>query len=325
MDLQILRKGGVGLGLGDIALRHQAIQGDLLPLLGLVGVVDGIHGRVLDDGCQHGALGQAQLLGMFAKVDLGGRLHTDGPVAIVVGVQVPLQDLVLGVEPRDLQGQDGLLDLASVRYLVALFLGDEDVLDQLDRDRAAALDALALQVQQKGAGDAHGIDAQVAVEGLVLQGDGGVAKVLGDLLQGQQRAVAAPGVDHLHEQDLAGAIIDLGRLELFLAGDDLVGVGQVLGIVGVYAGKGSYPSQEGKGHTEQRDQKQDNGHAYKPLANTTLGPLAPLAPLAQQPHSFLCVYSHALTPTPTQSGPIEQERGSRSLVRSSPPSPETQC
>ncbi len=99
---------------------------------------------------------RVQLRCMFAKVDLSRCLHTNGPVPIVIRVQIPLQYLVLGVLSRDLQGEDRLLDLASIRYLVALLLGNEDILDQLYRDRAASLDPLALQVQQKRPGDTRG-------------------------------------------------------------------------------------------------------------------------------------------------------------------------
>ena len=90
------------------------------------------------------------------------------------------------------------------------------------------------------------LTADVSVERLVLQGDGGVSKIFGDLFQGQQRAVAASGIDDLHEQDFAGPIIDLGRLEFLLSGDDLVGVGQVLGIVGIDAHRRDGPGQPGE-------------------------------------------------------------------------------
>jgi hypothetical protein len=81
---------------------------------------------------------------MLTKVYLSGRLSANGPVAIVVGIEVPLQDLVLGVEARDLERQDGLFDLARIRDLVAFFLGNQDILDQLHRNRATTLDALPL-------------------------------------------------------------------------------------------------------------------------------------------------------------------------------------
>ncbi len=97
--------------------KHQA-QDDRPPVqCGLRIGVGVIQGRCLQQTHQKGGFGQVQLADRFAKIGLRRRTDTVGKVAKVGFVQIDLQDLFFGVAPRDLGGEDRLLDLARVRLL----------------------------------------------------------------------------------------------------------------------------------------------------------------------------------------------------------------
>src|SRR5690606_1379344 len=92
--------------------------------------------------------------------------------------QVPLEDLVLaqpGLEPQRNQ--------RLARLAAEVLLGvEERELGELLRDRAAALGAATGQVRPRRAGDAPRVDAPVAVEAAVLDGQEGVDDVRRQLL-----------------------------------------------------------------------------------------------------------------------------------------------
>ena len=62
----------------------------------------------------------------MTKVGLGGFLHTVGTTAVVNGVEVVTQNLLLGLGLVNLDRQEGLLELTYVRiggvYVVVLYV-----------------------------------------------------------------------------------------------------------------------------------------------------------------------------------------------------------
>ena len=104
-----------------------------------------------------------------AEVRARRRLDAVGAVAEVDRVEVVAQDPLLGPLARELVGQRGLAQLLEQRAVV---LGGERVLDELLRDRRAALHAPAGgDVLPQGAADAAQVDALVRVEAAVLDRD----------------------------------------------------------------------------------------------------------------------------------------------------------
>lgn len=129
----------------------------------------------------------------------------DAVVALAQGddVEVPLQNLLLGVFALQLDGQVRLLQLA----LVALLGGQQRGLDELLGDGGAALRALVLQVGDKGADDALDVDAVVGEEARVLHGHKGVDQILRDLVVIGPDAVLRSLVGG---DELAVAVVDEG-------------------------------------------------------------------------------------------------------------------
>ena len=85
-----------------------------LARLGTVEVDVGVVvARGLGQPGQERRLGQGQVLGVLAEVDLGGGLDAVGVVPVVDRVEVEPKDVVLGEALLDLGGQDRLLDLAD--------------------------------------------------------------------------------------------------------------------------------------------------------------------------------------------------------------------
>ena len=107
---------------------------------------------------------------LAAEVGARGRLDPVGAVAEVDRVEVVAEDLLLRPLAREVVGERGLAQLLEQRALV---LGGERVLDELLRDRRAALDApsAATTSWYERAADAAQVDAVVGVEALVLDRD----------------------------------------------------------------------------------------------------------------------------------------------------------
>ena len=117
---------------------------------------------------------------MLIKVGDARRLDAVGALAVVDGVEVHHEDLVLGVRLLHLDGDVGLADLALERAL-KLLVGQDRVAHQLLRDGRGALGA-ACQLGEDGADDALRVDAVVLVETLVLDVHGRLEDVVGDLV-----------------------------------------------------------------------------------------------------------------------------------------------
>ena len=186
--------GLVGALLGDVALVGHLVEHQVAPLARRVGVAERVvRGRRLREARQQRGLGQRDLGDVLVEERQRCRLHARRVLPVEDAVQVAREDLVLRVPLLVLVGEVRLLDLLRER---APGLGVVEVLDQLHRDRAAALvGGAALQVAHRGAGEAVVVDAVVAVEALVLDRDGRVLQDLGDPVAGDDRAVGLAGHD----------------------------------------------------------------------------------------------------------------------------------
>ena len=134
----------------------------------------------------------------LAEVVAAGGLDAVVAVAEVDLVGVHRQDLVLRVAPLDLEGDEGLVDLARER----LAGREEDrARELLGQGRAALRVAALLEVRDERREGAAHVHAAVAEEVLVLGGDDRVAQDRGDVgprdedapldrVAGDRRAVA---------------------------------------------------------------------------------------------------------------------------------------
>src|SRR5690606_10282175 len=135
--------------------------------------------RVLDDAAEDGRLVRVELPHVLAEVLAGRGLDAVGVAAEVDGVQVELEDLVLGVLVLQLQRDEQLLELPAHRPVVRVGVV---VLRQLLRDRGPAARPPG-QVVPHRAGRALDREAGVAVEAAVLRRQHRVADVRRDLVE----------------------------------------------------------------------------------------------------------------------------------------------
>ena len=196
LDLGILCK-----VLADVAGGDHGVEHDELPLLRheeiLIGGVD--RGRVGDAG-EHGGFWQGDVLRCLAEIAVGGGGDPVVAAAVVDRVEVELEDLVLGVVCFHVEGEQQLLRLAAER----LFVAEEEVLHELLRDGARAfLDAAVLEVDERRAQNAFGIDAMMLVEPPILDGDDGMEQVWRHLLDGDVAVFLDVGIHGAAQEDEA--------------------------------------------------------------------------------------------------------------------------
>src|SRR5690606_7708602 len=118
--------------------------------------------------------------------DLGGRFDAVGPVAKVDDIEVAFEDLVFGVFPLDLDGQQQLFKLARPGAVV----GEKSEFGQLLRDGAPALlDGAGAQIDQGGACDAEKVDAVMLVEVGILGGDESEPDDLGNFVKADGNSI----------------------------------------------------------------------------------------------------------------------------------------
>jgi hypothetical protein len=125
--------------------------------------------RRADHAGEERDLADRELLGGAGEVELRRLPDAEDALDAVLSeidlVQVRVEDLVLLVAALDEERHDGLLHLAAK----GPFLAEEEVLDELLRERRAALDdAAAAHVGRGGAQDADRIDAVVVEEAAIL-------------------------------------------------------------------------------------------------------------------------------------------------------------
>ena len=216
---QRLGLGGPALGLRDESRGLHAAERGRPPGAGEVRVAErGLVLRALDDSGEQRGLGERDLADALAEVVPARGLDAVVAVAEIDLVGVHREDLVLGVAPLDLEGDEGFVDLARERLLRR----EEDRAGELLRERRAALGvATLLEVRHEGRDRAAHVDAPVPEEVLVLGGHDRVADDRRDLgarnqdppldgVAGDRRAVA--------RRDLGDDVRPVGR-ELRNAGN----------------------------------------------------------------------------------------------------------
>ena len=183
--------GGVSLGAGDEPGRDHVVH----HLVGAVGRGVGIARRVEparrpDQPGDHGALEQGQPGGRFVEIALGGGIDPVTSGTEIDAVQIDFEDLVLGEAVFEPQRQQHLAHLAREGPVRA----QEQVLGELLRDRAAALENLAgAEISRGSTQNADRIEAEMAAEPVVLRRDDGVGQVGRHFAQGQRLAEQIAG------------------------------------------------------------------------------------------------------------------------------------
>ena len=159
---------------------------------------------------------QRELGRLFAEVADGGIVQAIVAGAEVDGIEVELEDLILGAAGLDIEGQHKLLSLAAEGALV----GEEQVLDELLGDGAGALlNLTVLQVDEGGAHDAFHVEAVMGVKAVILDGDDGVGEIIryiGKLHVAGTRQAAFDGL--LQEKETLGTVPKVRVLRFTSAG-----------------------------------------------------------------------------------------------------------
>ena len=206
-EYHLLGFGGVIGGLVDLFLGQHGVQhvqlavAVLLP--GPVAAQGVILGGVVGDADETRALRQGQLGYVLVEVHPGGGLHAVALVAQVDGVQVHLQNFVFGIVLFQGQSPVHLRHLALDGVLVVA----GDVLDELLGDGGAALGVALGKGPEHGPDSAMPVHTVVALEALVLDGDGGLAEVLGDGIKIHPDAVFVAEQGLVHDQLLGIRIL----------------------------------------------------------------------------------------------------------------------
>ena len=169
------------------------------PRIIIIGIVGGAG--------QNSAFPQGQVTQVLAEIALCRHLYTIVVFTQENGVQVALQDLVLGIPVLQLQGQVGFLDLS----LIALFRRKQGVFDQLLGNGGSALGSGGSQVGNKRADNTLQVHTAVGIEAGILHSDKRVAEHLRHGVQGHQHAVFRSFV---FRDQVAVGIIDKGGLRL---------------------------------------------------------------------------------------------------------------
>ena len=173
--------------LGDVARGRHRLQ-DLRAAAQRVGAMQErvVFRRRLGQAGQERELSQAQLLHRLVEEHRRRGGHAVGGLAahrpVRDGVQVAVEDPILGVLALELLGELGLDDLVLEIVLVLVAVGEVGVVDQLHRQCRGALQAVAAldRVLDGGADDALVVQRAVLVEAPVLDRDGRFLELLGD-------------------------------------------------------------------------------------------------------------------------------------------------
>ena len=168
------------------------------PLRVAVGVV-GVRG--LDHPREQRRLREGQVAHVLVEVHARGLAHAvdaeGADLAEVDLVQVQLQDVLLVGAALQHEGEQRLLGLAPEGALG----GQEEVLHELLGDGAAALDvALGPDVPEGRPHDPEGVEARVAEEAPVLDGQHGLDQVVGQLLVLDEAPLLAALVEEVGDQ-----------------------------------------------------------------------------------------------------------------------------
>ena len=251
---------GIVLLLGDMAQAQHVVEDLVAAGERQVGVDRGVvlRRRVGKADEQRG-LAQGEVSGALGQIGFGGGLDTVGAVAVVDGVEVHHKDLVLGVHLLHLDGDIGLAHL-TLDGRIELLLLQDGVAHQLLGDSRCTLVATG-GGRHGGARDAPQVDTAVLVEALVLNVDGALQHVGGNLVLGDGLAVL-----RVEARDLvAVAIDDLGGFAYQIG----IGVG-VVGQIGQPAVDVTDHA-DAKRHTrdKQKAQKREQDHGQGMRLGTT--------------------------------------------------------
>ncbi len=247
-DLPLDLRRPVVLLFGDAAELEHVVERGVAPADGLARVAGGV-GRLRgpDQAGQVGGLHEGQVLDVGEEVGLRRRLHAVGAPPEVDGVQVALEDLGLRELALQLDGVDGLPDLAGQGPLP----GQVDELHVLLGDGRPTLGGLggAPDLGPPGPGDAGGVDTVVPPEVLVLGGDHGVDEDLGDAPVGDDDPVL------LATQPGGGVV--LVAVAGDLTGADEGGLAEALGLRGELDVGQDHRRAGHPGHQDEHRQEED--------------------------------------------------------------------
>jgi hypothetical protein len=177
------------IGRGKPTLLDHPVEHEIPSRLGRRQVACRIQlGWGLDQTSEQGCLGHGQVLHVLAEVSLAGGLDTVGTSAEVDGVEVILQDLILGFPLGDLGCDDHLAEFPQQAVLVVA--GDH--LDVLLRDRGAAATATG-ELITHCPGNRPYVESRVRPEAAILSRQHCVLHVHGDLRQADHDPVALIG------------------------------------------------------------------------------------------------------------------------------------
>ena len=209
-----------------------------------------IFGGVSRDGGQRCAFAQRQLAQVLIVIVL--RRGLDAVVALAQrdGVEIPFQNLILGVFLFQLDGKICLLNFA----LVALLGGEQLVLDELLGDGGTALRGVVLQVGHESADDALDVNAIVGVEACVLDRHKGLSQLIRNLVKICPDAVFRPAVGG---DQIAVAVVDKGGQVL---GFDLFHVQLRRGVV-IGLSNAHHQTESAHAHHKHYDQQQRHRRA----------------------------------------------------------------
>ena len=178
VQVQFLRDGCVTLRLGNHALLAHQLQSQVAALQVILGETVGISSRgVLSNGNQRGTFGQAQVLQFLAVVVQCSGVYTVAAVAQIDIVQIPFQNLVLGMFLLKLQCGEDLQNLTFDGHVIVL----SQVLNQLLGQGGTTLNLVTGDHAQNAVSGTLPVHTGVGAETLVLNGDGGIDQILGDL------------------------------------------------------------------------------------------------------------------------------------------------
>ncbi len=219
-----------------------------------------VEERRAGDACgEHRSLLDGELVDGLAEVRLRGRLDAMRSAAEIDRVQIPVQDLVLGVVLVDLDREDEFLELAGQRLLG----GEVGVLDVLLRDRRTALRSAPGEVVPGRPRDPGHREPWVGVKAAVLCGQHCLADVLGNPRQRYVGAVLLAEAGHLRR---AVAVVH----DRHLIGLDVVGPG--------YIGRGVDDADERQRHHDEQSGATEDEPAADAALALGLRSVAPLPP-----------------------------------------------
>jgi len=159
----------------------------LLPLLVFAGIDIGvIQGGIVGDADQRGTFCQTQIFHIFAKVDLRCCLHSIAPLSQRNDIEIPLQDIILGILLFKLQRTEDLQQFSAHSDLIIV----RQIFNQLLRNGGSAVKGLVSQKQiYTGSGRAQPIHTGVIDKALILNGNTGVFQIGGNVLIADPNAV----------------------------------------------------------------------------------------------------------------------------------------